>query len=290
MREYLLEGAYDLHVHTSPDIVERKVDHIEAAKRCIRSGMKGYAVKSHYSITTDRAMEAKRTCPNCDAVAGIALNTTVGGLNPVAVEYAISCGAKIVWFPTMDAPKEQAFIIQHAPDLVAMQMEMKRRNISLPDTSLLDQACQLKQEVKDILAITKKHNVIVATGHISHEECFALAHEAYRQGVTKLVITHANLPATRYKIEEQKKLIDLGATIERAYIVLYNNLITIEEEASEIKAVGAEHVFLSSDFGRPNAPYFDEGLLAYSNSLIDCGLDEKDIRTMIAENPTNLLN
>lgn len=44
--------------------------------------------------------------PECNAISGIVLNTTVGGINPIAAEYAFRRGAKIVWFPTMDAPKE----------------------------------------------------------------------------------------------------------------------------------------------------------------------------------------
>lgn len=35
MREELLHGAYDLHVHTAPDVVPRKVNHLEAAQRCL---------------------------------------------------------------------------------------------------------------------------------------------------------------------------------------------------------------------------------------------------------------
>lgn len=140
-----------------------------------------------------------------------------------------------------------------------------------------------------MLTVAKKHNAVVATGHVSHEECFAVAQEAYRQGVEKLVITHANLPATRYSVAEQKKLIDLGAIIERSYIVMYKGMIDAATEAAEIAAVGAEHVFLSSDFGRPDAPFFDEGLLTYINALCDQGVCEQKIHRMISVNPAYLV-
>lgn len=210
MREELLHGAYDLHVHTAPDVVPRKVNHLEAAQRCLQAGMKGFTIKSQYALTTDFAEETMRAYPECNAISGIVLNTTVGGINPIAAEYAFRRGAKIVWFPTMDAPKEQAFIIKHAPDLVSMQIALSRGHIAIPDCSLLDERGELRQSAKDVVTVAKKHNAVVATGHISHEECFAVAQEAYRQGVEKLVITHANLPATRYSVAEQKKLIDLG--------------------------------------------------------------------------------
>ena len=289
MREELLHGAYDLHVHTAPDVVPRKVNHLEAAQRCLQAGMKGFTINSQYALTTDFAEETMRAYPECNAISGIVLNTTVGGINPIAAEYAFRRGAKIVWFPTMDAPKEQAFIIKHAPDLVSMQIALSRGHIAIPDCSLLDERGELRQSAKDVVTVAKKHNAVVATGHISHEECFAVAQEAYRQGVEKLVITHANLPATRYSVAEQKKLIDLGAIIERSYIVLYKGMIDAETEAAEIAAVGADHVFLSSDFGRPEAPFFDEGLLAYINALCDQGVSEQDTYRMVSVNPTYLV-
>lgn len=180
-------------------------------------------------------------------------------------------------------------IIKHAPDLVSMQIALSRGHIAIPDCSLLDERGELRQSAKDVVTVAKKHNAVVATGHISHEECFAVAQEAYRQGVEKLVITHANLPATRYSVAEQKKLIDLGAIIERSYIVLYKGMIDAETEAAEIAAVGADHVFLSSDFGRPEAPFFDEGLLAYINALCDQGVSEQDTYRMVSVNPTYLV-
>lgn len=289
MREELLRGAYDLHVHTAPDIVPRKIDHVAAARRCAERGMAGFAIKSHYAMTADRAEEAARACPACRAVAGIVLNTTQGGINPAAVEYALRVGAKIVWFPTMDAPEVRPFVMAHAPDLVAMQATLQKQGIALPDTSVLDEAGQLRDAVRGVLAVAKRYGAVVATGHISHRECFAVAEEACRQGVERLVITHANLPATRYTVSEQKRLIDMGAIIERSYIVLHEGMIDAETEAREIAAVGPEHVLLSSDLGRPDAPFFDDGMLLYANALCGCGVSENDVHRMLAENPAALI-
>lgn len=80
MREELLHGAYDLHVHTAPDVVPRKVNHLEAAQRCLQAGMKGFTIKSQYALTTDFAEETMRAYPECNAISGIVLNTTVPAL------------------------------------------------------------------------------------------------------------------------------------------------------------------------------------------------------------------
>ena len=41
----LIKGAYDLHVHSAPDVLPRKTNDIEMAKRIRESGMAGYAIK-----------------------------------------------------------------------------------------------------------------------------------------------------------------------------------------------------------------------------------------------------
>ena len=43
MRE-LIQGAYDLHVHTAPDVLPRRLDDFEMAQRVMDSGMAGFAM------------------------------------------------------------------------------------------------------------------------------------------------------------------------------------------------------------------------------------------------------
>ena len=44
---YDLRGCCDLHVHTGPDIVPRKLGGMEMARQASAAGMRGFAVKSH---------------------------------------------------------------------------------------------------------------------------------------------------------------------------------------------------------------------------------------------------
>ena len=37
----LIQGAYDLHVHSAPDVMPRKMDDLEMAQRIVASGMAG---------------------------------------------------------------------------------------------------------------------------------------------------------------------------------------------------------------------------------------------------------
>ena len=54
----LIQGAYDLHVHSAPDVMPRKMDDLEMAQRIVASGMAGYALKSHYFCTASRPSTA----------------------------------------------------------------------------------------------------------------------------------------------------------------------------------------------------------------------------------------
>ena len=44
----LIQGAYDLHVHSAPDVLPRKLDDLEMGRRIAAAGMGGYCIKSHY--------------------------------------------------------------------------------------------------------------------------------------------------------------------------------------------------------------------------------------------------
>ena len=99
----LIKGAYDLHVHSAPDVLPRKMNDIEMAKRIRESGMGGYAIKSHFFCTSERAELMHELYPDVDYIGTITLNSSVGGINPTAMEMAARSGAKLVWFPTCDS-------------------------------------------------------------------------------------------------------------------------------------------------------------------------------------------
>ena len=55
-----LKGFVDIHIHTSPDILDRKLDDISAAKSARDAGMTAIVIKSHITLTADRAAIARR--------------------------------------------------------------------------------------------------------------------------------------------------------------------------------------------------------------------------------------
>lgn len=293
--ESLIENAFDMHVHSGPDVLPRKVSDIELAKRIIDSEMNGYIIKSHYFNSAERASLVREVFPKCNVQGAIALNSSVGGLNPAAVQLAVMSGIKLIWFPTSDAKHEQDAMFgdnapppEKLPFWAKVVAEMREKNINCPAVGVLENG-RLKDEVYDILDIAARNDVVVATGHLAHDETFAVAKAAKERGVKKLLITHVTFPTTFYTVDEQKELLACGAYMEHCYTTYASGKVEFGVIAEHIRAVGAEHVVLSSDLGQPRGVYPDEGMLQFAKDLVGQGFTEKEIHRMNSENPLMLV-
>ena len=105
----LLNGAWDLHFHTAPDVVPRKYTDLELAEEWSGAGMKGGVIKCHYADTTGRAAMLRSLFPGLKVYGGLVLNRQAGGLNPDAAERMAQAGGKYLWFPTMDSLSYRKF-------------------------------------------------------------------------------------------------------------------------------------------------------------------------------------
>jgi hypothetical protein len=95
----LVRGAYDLHVHTSPDLLPRSASDLELAHRCRHWGLAGFVIKSHYVPTAERAALVRSLVPDVDVLGALTLNAAVGGMNTMAVrspheQAHASCGCR----------------------------------------------------------------------------------------------------------------------------------------------------------------------------------------------------
>lgn len=105
----LLKGAYDLHIHCGPDVVPRSVTGLEMARRAAACGMAGFALKAHYGCTCQEAALINELVPECHAVGTLTMNSSTGGISPMAVETAARLGARIIWCPTFDSASQQKY-------------------------------------------------------------------------------------------------------------------------------------------------------------------------------------
>ena len=290
----LIKGAYDLHVHSAPDVLPRKMDDIEMAERIRVSGLAGYASKSHFFCTSERAQLMHKLYPDVDYVGTITLNSAVGGLNPSAMEMAARSGAKLVWFPTCDNEHERAHTFNGDPNKklpfwAQIIIQMKEAGIEAPTVNCLDENGELKKEVLDVLDIIAKYDIILATSHISHEEAYKLVPEAAKRGVKNIVITHADFPTTYYSIEDQKMFASYGAKMEHCYTTWATNKVDFEVTKQMIREVGPENCILATDLGQTTSIFPDEGMLEFATKLYDAGFSAEEIKTMTIYNPRKLL-
>ncbi|MEM0159023.1 MAG: DUF6282 family protein, partial [Thermoplasmataceae archaeon] len=164
----LLSGAYDFHVHTAPDVMPRSVDDIGLAKLMKKAGMGGFIIKSHHSTSYGRADLVNRIVEGVKVFGGISLNNSIGGLNPQAVDVAGRMGAKMIWFPTVDAYNEKDKFLDRnnskLPYWATIQRELYERGMLKPPIKIIDDEGKLLPAVDEILDLIKDYGMIMATG------------------------------------------------------------------------------------------------------------------------------
>jgi hypothetical protein len=272
----VLKGAIDIHVHGLPDDRPRSVDAIEAARQARDRGMRAIVLKNHYESTAGLVHLVRTVVPGIDVFGGIDLNLTVGGINPAAVEHMTKVTGgwgRIVWMPTFDAENQVRFSKEDRPFV-----SVSRNGALIP-------------EVRQVIALVAKHNLILATGHSSPEEGLMLLREARRQGVQRMLVTHAINPPIVMTVAQMQEAAQLGAFIE------FVGSTPVSPDAAErydrfgaaIRQVGPDVVILSSDLGQMGNPLPADGFGAFLVAMRARGFSEQEIDRMARQNPARLL-
>jgi hypothetical protein len=285
----IVRGSYDLHVHVAPDIIPRRVDDITLARRFASLGLAGFALKSHYAPTAERAQVVRQVVPEIDVLGAITLNSGVGGLNVVAVEIAARAGAQIVWLPTFDAKNETAGRLpptdgEPLPVWARLQHEMRAAGVDTPVVEVLDEKGAVRRETVAVLAAVARHGLVLATGHLSRNEIFAVVDVARGEGVRHIVITHPEFPSQNLSIEDQLTLARSGAWLERCFGPSHAGRVSWDRIIESTRALGPERTFLSSDLGQIHNPPVEDGLAMFALRLLKAGFSESDVHTMAVVN------
>ncbi len=288
-----IQGAYDLQVHVAPDVIERRTDDIDLATDFLARGLNGFALKSHYIPTAERAQVVTKAVPGIEAYGAIALNHSVGGLNPVAIEIAGRSGNKIVWAPTVDAANETAGRLdggnEKLPFWAKIQREIAAAGITRPPMTVLDAEGKISGETRQCLELIAKYNMILATGHLGRHEIFPLVKEARALGVKRIVITHAEFPSQNLTGDEQAELAYMGAIIEHCFTTYHTNKAPWEAVFANIRRTGVERTMLSTDLGQKTNPPVAEGFAMFAQRLLDAGFTVSEINRMAATIPQSLI-
>jgi hypothetical protein len=271
-----LAGAIDIHVHTTPDDRERSVDGLEAAVMARAHGMRAIVLKNHYDPTAGLAYMVRRQVAGLEVFGGVDLNLPVGGMNPAAVEHMtrLSGGyGRIVWMSTFDAENQVRVSKENRPFV-----SVSRNGELLPAT-------------KDVIAVIARHQLALATGHVSAEEGLMLLREGRRQGVQRMVVTHAMNTPVEMSVAQMQDAAKLGAFIEFVGGTMLSSdaPARVDRFADAIRRVGPEFCILSSDLGQKGNPLPADGFAAFIVALKARGFSDQDLDRMSKQNPAKLL-
>jgi hypothetical protein len=289
----LLEGAIDTHCHGYPEIsfeVKMRTEDLEALRLASQAKMKGIVLKSHMWPTIGRVYQIKDKIEGIEVWSSIALNSSAGGFSPWVTESALKQGVKVIWFPTWSAKND----IQRGGFSRLMKAWLPTLNRITPEhgLSVFDSSGEIDQNVKEILALAKDYDVAVFTGHISPQESLAVAREAKKMGLKKLLFTHPDSNAVGATMEHVKQMAEMGFFIETTFLGLLPAFwrISLKEVCQRIKEVGARRWVLSTDtFFEWSVPP-SEMMRMFIGSVLSCGMSAEEVDLMVRKNPGELLN
>lgn len=271
-----LDGVVDIHAHCDPDSVPRSIDALSLVKLAKQKGYRGIVLKNHYEPTEGWAYLARLQTPGIEVFGGIALNRTVGGVNPAAVERMprVKGGfGRIVWMPTFDSEN---------------QVRTNKENRAFVPVS---KGGKLLPEVLEVLSLIAKNNLTLATGHSTPAEVLMLIREAKARGVKSIVVTHGMLSPVSMTAAQMKEAAGLGAFVEFVGNAVVGNSKSFDFKtyADAMRQVGWDSVILSSDFGQAGNPLHPDGLEQIFKGLRQQGVTVDQINKIVKENPAKLL-
>ena len=282
-----IDGAYDLHVHSSPDLFPRIADDAQMVAHAAAHGFAGVVMKNHFEPTASRAQLAMSAVRGMKVYGGLVLNRYVGGVNPAAVDVALRMGARIIWMPTLDSACHRArFGFGGSFDAQSSGLETTSEGISLlRDGRLIDEARQ-------ILALVKERGAALATGHVSFEEIRALVGEADAQGFRKLIVTHPFDKAPGLTLPQVQSLAGPGVRIEFVFCSITPKwaFTTAATIAHCMKTIGTDRFIISSDGGQAHNPMPAEGYRQFVHALREAGVAAADFPVMCRDNGDFLLH
>lgn len=280
----LLDGAIDMHCHFGPEPLVEKlakhphaVDPIEAAGEARAGGMRAIVLKAHEFPSTAVADLANKAVPDVLSIAGMCCDHPVGGLNPQAVETALRAGAQVVWLPTLSS-------VSNTPQAVEAAFGVRE------GIAVLDPDGELVPEVRQIMDLVAASGAVLATGHITVDEHYAVARAFAGRG--NLVVTHAMHASAGpgLSVGQVVELADLGAVIEFAAHTCMGKPSTFEQVITALGRIGPQRAIVSTDYGWTDTlPHPAAGLRGYVNALWDEGVGENELRLMAGAVPARLL-
>lgn len=275
-----LTGIIDMHIHSAPDIRQRKLDDFQLMEAAVERGVRAIVIKSHMVPTVDRATLVNKIrqekYPNSDfqMFGSLVMNLAVGGINPWAVEASIKLGAKEIFLPTMTAENH-------------CKKENKEHYVSVVKDG------KIVEPLKDVFNLVRDYDVALGTGHISPSEIFTVVEAARDAGVKKIIVTHPEFHIVGMSLEEEKRIVkDYDVLLEKVYAQPIGGGVykkNLPDNVAHMKEIGCEHFIVSTDGGQMQNPEWYNTIAEYIDYLYDSGFSQEEIDVMTKKNPGKML-
>ncbi len=275
-----LTGIIDMHIHSAPDIRQRKLDDLQLMEAAVERGVRAIVIKSHMVPTADRATLVNKIrqekYPNSDfqMFGSLVMNLAVGGINPWAVEASIKLGAKEIFLPTMTAENH-------------CKKENKEHYVSVVKDR------KIVEPLKDVFNLVRDYDVALGTGHISPSEIFTVVEAARDAGVKKIIVTHPEFHIVGMSLEEEARIVkDYDVLLEKVYAQPIGGGVykkNLPDNVAHMKEIGCEHFIVSTDGGQMQNPEWYNTIAEYIDYLYDSGFSQEEIDVMTKKNPGKML-
>ena len=274
-----LKGAIDMHFHMDPPAPASRGTQADIAQVRIAKGrgLRGLVLKHHNEPTAMLAYHLRLEIPDFELFGGTVMNLPNGGINPAMVEYMATQNkgnpGRVVWMPAGDTETE----IKSSKDP------------SRPFVAVLGKDGQLLPGVEEIISISAKNNLILASGHILAKDALLLFAEAKKAGVKHMIATHAMDIAGKMTIAQMKEAAALGAIVEFDFRNIFDDNAV---RADAIRAVGPEHCLISEFWTKNNPREYGapEGTYAFISNMRKKGFTDRELDMMVKDNPAKLLD
>lgn len=286
----LLVGAIDPHVHSGPSIAARGVDHLELVQQASAAGFAAVVTKDHdYSGVMTAALIARHHPElRTKLYSSIVLNNVVGGFNAYAVEHCAAMGGKVVWMPTLAAENHLRW--EKTGSWVHPASTSKIR----PATGIpvLDGAGQVRDEVKEVLDVIARSDMVLASGHLHVSETWKIFEEAQLRGVGRIVLTHPE-DIVEASMNDVAGLAAMGAFVEHSLCMFLDGSKFKSQPEDDLRrhidAAGVGQTILCSDLGQTGTFTPLDGFRRGIRLCIRLGYDDAEIRQMVSTNAARAL-
>ena len=277
-RARLLEGAIDIHVHSYPDDRPRSIDAIEVANWRARASMRAIVLKNHYDSTAGLAYHGAESRAG---YRGVRRRRSQPDRRRHQSRRRRAHGRRLRRLGTdrLDADLRRRESGADVERRIGRSSRVTQNGELLPGGEATSSR------------VIAKHNLVLATGHSAPQEALLILREARRQGVQRMIVTHAMNTPVSMSVAEMQEAASLGAFIE----FVGGSLTAADAEArmnrfaDAIRQIGPEFCVLSSDLGQQGNALPPDGFGEFLVSLRRRGFTSQDVDRMAKQNPARLL-